>query len=215
VQSRARVLGEQLNPLLTVLPLGMLGSAVLFDLGALISGTVFFAHVALWDMAAGLLAGLVAVGATLVDLIVAPSPSTARRVLALEAAATGSMVVLFGIIWVVRTVAKPVGVDGLFVVEVLALAAGVAGAWLARGIVAGDGLPERRRPSGQPSPYVTTLTYGAPSTYPATPRVAPRQSLPSWYTWPTLPGVYPPAPAAWAAQASSSATLRANPSRPS
>jgi uncharacterized membrane protein len=200
VQSRARVLGEQLNPLLTVLPLGMLGSAVLFDLGALMSTTPFFGRVALWDMAAGLLAGLVAVGATLVDLIVAPSGSSARRVLALEAGTTGSMVLLFGIIWAVRSFAGPSGLDGLFVVEVVALIAGVVGAWFARSIVAGGGLPERQRqhqtedasyratsafvtPHVAPSPYLTAGASPTPS----------RQNLPSWYSMPTLPGVRPPA----------------------
>jgi uncharacterized membrane protein len=138
MRTRARVLGEQLNPLLTVLPLGMLGSAVLFDFGGLIGRFGFFAHVALWDMAAGLIASLVTVVILLVDLIPAPTGSDARRVLGTETAAVGSMAILFLIVWAERSGGDRAGNAGLFVVEVFALAVGLAGAVLARSFVVGQ-----------------------------------------------------------------------------
>src|SRR5262245_19753279 len=89
MQRRARILGEQLNPLLTVLPLGILGTALLCDLGALISGVHFFGRVAFWDMGAGLLVGLLALCGLLVDLVTAPPASFARRMVGVVTLAVG------------------------------------------------------------------------------------------------------------------------------
>ncbi|HEX6870684.1 MAG TPA: DUF2231 domain-containing protein [Micromonosporaceae bacterium] len=148
MHSRVRVLGQPLNPLLTVLPLGILGSALLSDLGALISDTAFFARVAYWDMAAGVIAGIVTLSALLVDLITAPEESHARRVLGWVSGATAAMVVLDGCVWMVRSDHQGVGNGGLFLVELVALALGITGAWVARGLVVGRGLPLEREERG-------------------------------------------------------------------
>ncbi len=158
MQSRVRVLGEQLNPLLTVLPLAILGSAVLFDIGGLASGLLFFARVALWDMAAGLLAGLVAVGALLIDLIAAPARTTARRLLVAETATAGGMVAIFGVVWAIRIDGQLASTLVPVLVEAFAFVTGVVGAWLARGIVVGDGLPE----AGPALPRAYYPAYAAP-----------------------------------------------------
>jgi uncharacterized membrane protein len=142
MQSRARILGEQLNPLLTVLPLGILGTALLCDLGALMSGVHFFGRVALWDMGAGLVVGLLALCGLLVDLVTAPPASFARRIVGVVTLAVASMIVLFGIVWSVRMDTRATGTGPMFLVELIALGAGIAGVWMARGLVIGHGLHE-------------------------------------------------------------------------
>lgn len=168
VHSRVRVMGEQLNPLLTVLPLGVLGSAVLSDLGALMSGVEFFGQVAHWDMAAGLIVGLLALSVLLVDLITAPPETHARRVLAKVSAGSCAMVFLFAVVWTVRAEGNATGSAWLLLVELLALGLGVTGAWLARGWVVDRGLPERiaKRALPErvavPGPLALPWTYGQP-----------------------------------------------------
>jgi uncharacterized membrane protein len=143
MQSRARILGQQLNPLLTILPLGILGSAVLCDLGALMSGVSFFGRVALWDLGAGLVVGLFALCGLLVDLITAPPGGSARRIVGTVTLAVGLMIVLFGIVWSVRADNGTAGSGALFLVELIALGSGIGGVWTARDLVNGEGLQER------------------------------------------------------------------------
>ena len=143
MQSRARILGQQLNPLLTILPLGILGSAVLCDLGALMSGVPFFGRVALWDLGAGLIVGPFALCGLLVDLMTAPPHGPARRIVGTVTVAVGAMIVLFGIVWSVRADNGATGSGALVLVELIALGTGIGGVWTARGLVNGEGLPER------------------------------------------------------------------------
>jgi hypothetical protein len=53
------------------------------------------------------------------------------------------MIVLFGIVWSVRGNGGTPPNPALFLVELVALAVGIAGAWLARGLAVGRGLPTR------------------------------------------------------------------------
>src|SRR5215208_2846148 len=110
--------------MLTVLPLGIIGSAVLVDMGALISGSHLFGRMGHADLTVGLLAGVVSLSAILIDLLTAPVGGAARQALSLVAGLTGGMIATFMVIWSVR-------VDGdrspnglVFLLEVLALAAG-------------------------------------------------------------------------------------------
>ena len=144
---RARVLGQPLNPMLTVLPLGIIGSAVLVDMGALISGSHLFGRMGHADLTVGLLAGVVSLSAILIDLL-RSGRWCRRQALSLVAGLTGGMIATFMVIWSVR-------VDGdrspnglVFLLEVLALAAGVVGAWLVRRLALGYALPDRYEPAG-------------------------------------------------------------------
>ncbi len=141
MHSHAKVLGQPLNPVLTMLPLGILSSAVFADLAALVSGVRLFGTLAHADMVPGLLAGVLALCALLVDLITATPGTMARQVLGVICVAFAAMVVAFTTVWSVRLDGRASG--GLFAIEVLALAAGIAGAWLARGLTVGRGLPRR------------------------------------------------------------------------
>lgn len=140
---RASLLGQPLNPLLTVLPLGILGSAVLVDLGALIGGSRLFGAVALADMAVGLLVAVVSFCAILVDLITAPPGGVERQVLPFVATLTGSMMAVFMVIWSVRTDGDRAASGGMFLLELLALSAGIVAAVLARRLALGHGIPQR------------------------------------------------------------------------
>jgi predicted membrane protein DUF2231 len=141
VHSRARVLGQAVNPVLMLLPLGILASAVLADLGALTSGLSVFATLAHADMVPGLLAGILALCALFVDLITAPPGTMARRVLGVVCALYSASMATFALVWSVRAGDDGVGNGGLFVVEVFAIASGVTAARLARGLSLGRDLP--------------------------------------------------------------------------
>ena len=133
MESRATVLGQPVNPVLMLLPLGILTTAAIADLGAMLSGLRLFATIAHADMIPGLIVGLVALCALLVDLLTARSGTAARAVLTVVCTAFGAAIALFAVIFSVESDVDA-GNAGLFFVELLALASGFAAVWLARGL---------------------------------------------------------------------------------
>lgn len=142
MQSRARVLGQPVNPVLMVLPLAILAIAALADLGAILSGLRLFSTIAQADMVTGLIVGVLAVCALLIDLLTTAPGSVARSVLTVVCVSFGATIVLFTLVWSVESDADA-GNGGLFFIELLALACGGVAVWLARALSVGRGLPKR------------------------------------------------------------------------
>lgn len=125
---------ERLHPVLTLLPVGLMASVVLFDAGAVMSGFSAFGTVAHWDMAMGLMTGLTVLTILLVDLTTALSGTRAQRVLGVVASATAGMVIVFGVIWWARQDGGVLGGAPQLLLEIVALAIGATGVWHARGM---------------------------------------------------------------------------------
>ncbi|MFC0526720.1 DUF2231 domain-containing protein [Phytohabitans kaempferiae] len=134
MQTRLNISGHPVHPLMMTLPLGLIVVAVLFDFGALL-GLGFLGQVGYWTLVAGLFAAILAVGAGLVDLWDVPAGAGKRRVVAYELVNLG-MVALFAIVCLAR-VDNQAGAPtaGIFLVELVALAAGGYGAWLGASMV--------------------------------------------------------------------------------
>jgi len=77
--SRARVLGRPIHPMLIVFPRGLLGTAPVFDLLALVLAEGYWSDVALWMIIAGVLSGLVAAPFGVMDWLAIPSGTRAQR----------------------------------------------------------------------------------------------------------------------------------------
>lgn len=60
MESKAKLFGHPIHPMLIVLPLGGLSAAVVFDIVHLLTDNPLFAEVAFWVMALGILGGLAA-----------------------------------------------------------------------------------------------------------------------------------------------------------
>jgi uncharacterized membrane protein len=133
-----RVLGQPLNPLFTMLPLGLIGSSVLVDLGAAVGQIRFFGVVGRYELGVGLLAGVVSLCTLLVDLVVEPIGTRARQALAAASALTGAMVMVLMIVWSLRGNGDPRPGGSMVLVELLALVAGSVGAARVRLIGSGD-----------------------------------------------------------------------------
>lgn len=130
METRLKISGHPIHPMLMTLPLGILMCAVLFDFGAVVSGFAFLGQVGYWTIVAGLFAAVLAVGAGMVDLWDVPGGAGKRRAVAYQLVNLG-MVALFVLVCMVRveTQARPPA-GAAFGLELLALAAGGCGAWL-------------------------------------------------------------------------------------
>jgi uncharacterized membrane protein len=131
MESRAKLLGHPIHPMLIVVPLGSFIAAVLFDALYLWRGTEGFAMVGYWNIAVGVGGGLLAAVFGLVDWMAIPSGTRAKRIGLMHGGNMVLVVALFAFAWVTRFN----GVDvtpskNVFVLELGALALSAVGGWL-------------------------------------------------------------------------------------
>lgn len=102
MESRAKILGHPVHPLLIVFPLGLLVAAVIFDMLYLVTGSEIFATLAFYNIAAGILGGLLAAVFGLVDWLALPAGTRAKAVGLAHGAGNLIMLVLFVVSWLLR-----------------------------------------------------------------------------------------------------------------
>ena len=102
MESRAKALGHAIHPMLIVFPLGLLSTAVIFDIVYLVTDRSGFAVAAADMIAAGVVGGLVAAVFGLIDWLAVPQGTRAKRVGSLHGLGNVVVVVLFAISWLLR-----------------------------------------------------------------------------------------------------------------
>ncbi|MEV5690233.1 DUF2231 domain-containing protein [Micromonospora globbae] len=131
MESRLKVLGHPVHPMLVMFPIGLLVTAVIFDVVDALGGPDFLGEVAYWNITVGLIGGLLAAMAGAFDLLAIPTGTRAKRVALSHAAANLAVILLFAAIWVVRLNAESRAAGGaLIAIEVVAVAILGVSAWL-------------------------------------------------------------------------------------
>ena len=102
MESKARFLGHSIHPILIVFPLGLLATAVVFDIIYLIWGNRDMASVAYWMMAAGIVGGLIAAPFGLIDWLAIPSGTRAKTIGMLHGISNFVAILLFAGSWWLR-----------------------------------------------------------------------------------------------------------------
>jgi uncharacterized membrane protein len=130
MESKARVLGHPVHPMLIVFPLGLLATSFFFDLIRLAGGGEGFSRSAFFMIAAGVIGGLVAAVFGFVDWLAIPKATRARRVGALHGIGNVVVSVLFILSWAMRY-ADPGAVKGsAIVVSAIGVALALVTGWL-------------------------------------------------------------------------------------
>ena len=131
MESRVRALGHPVHPMLIVFPLGLLVTAVVFDLLHLVSDNEVFGQVGYWNIAAGIIGALLAAATGVADWTKIPADTRAKRVGLMHGAANTVVLLLFVLVWILRSDNPAHTVSGgLFAVEVVAIAISGVAAWL-------------------------------------------------------------------------------------
>lgn len=131
MESRATLAGHPIHPMLIVLPLGLFISAVVFDAVYFWKDLAGFALVAFWNIAAGIVGGLLAAVFGLIDWMAIPAGTRAKRIGLLHGATNVVVVAAFGIAWLSRRNAPDITPSGgIFMLELVALVLGAIGGWL-------------------------------------------------------------------------------------
>ncbi|TDB70391.1 DUF2231 domain-containing protein [Micromonospora sp. KC723] len=131
MESRLKVLGHPVHPMLVMFPLALLVTGALFDIVDAVGGPDFLGEAAYWNITVGLVGGLLAAAAGTVDLLAIPAGTRAKRVALTHAAANVAVVLLFAAVWAVRLSAESRTAGGaLIAIEVVAVALLGISAWL-------------------------------------------------------------------------------------
>jgi uncharacterized membrane protein len=107
MKARARLLGHPVHQMLIVFPLGLLATAVVFDVVALASGNPQWWQISFWVMAAGIAGALLAAPFGLVDWLAIPRGTRARRIGRFHGLGNAVVSLLFLSSWLLRNQAEP------------------------------------------------------------------------------------------------------------
>jgi uncharacterized membrane protein len=106
MESRAKLFGHPIHPMLIVFPLGLFIMAVLADIAYMITDHSSFAAVAYWDIAGGIVGGLVAAVFGFIDWLAIPSKTRAKSIGLYHGVGNVVVVVLFAVSWLTRREAE-------------------------------------------------------------------------------------------------------------
>ncbi|MDQ3881387.1 MAG: DUF2231 domain-containing protein [Chloroflexota bacterium] len=102
METRIKVLGHPVHPMLIVYPLGLFSTAVIFDVLYVITNNDDLAVFSFWAIAAGLVGGLLAAVFGLIDFLAIPGTTRAKRVGMWHGGGNVLVVTLFAISWLMR-----------------------------------------------------------------------------------------------------------------
>ncbi len=105
MESRAKFLGHPIHPMLIVFPLGLLATAVIFDIVALVRSMPSLFQVAYWMIVAGIIGGLVSAPFGLMDWLAIPTGTRARYIGLWHGGGNLVVVLLFAVSWWLRRAA--------------------------------------------------------------------------------------------------------------
>lgn len=102
MKPRVRVFGQPMHQILSVFPLGLLGTSFFFDIAWLVRGRAELATVSWWMIFAGVVGGALAAVFGLIDFSAIPRTTRARRVGMWHGIGTTVVVLLFALSWLLR-----------------------------------------------------------------------------------------------------------------
>jgi uncharacterized membrane protein len=103
METRLKLLGHPVHPMLIVFPLGLLATAVIFDVLYWATGNGDLATFSYWAIPAGLIGGLAAALFGLIDLLAIPGDTRAKRVALFHGGGNVVVLALFATSFVARS----------------------------------------------------------------------------------------------------------------
>src|SRR5690349_2100002 len=130
MESKARLFGHAIHPILIVYPLGLLSTGVIFDVIYLVTGNRTWTTVSFWMIAAGIVGGLLAAVFGLIDYLAIPSGTRASRIGLLHGLTNVFVVILFIASWPLRRNSPEVPSTAAFALSFIGVAGALLGGWL-------------------------------------------------------------------------------------
>ena len=130
MESRFKLFGHALHPMLIVFPLGLLGMAAIFDIIQLAGGTGPWSGVAFYMIGAGVITGLLAAIPGAVDWLAIPSGTRAKSIGLLHGGGNVVVVLLFAGSWFLRRENPVAPATGAYVLSFAGFCIALVTGWL-------------------------------------------------------------------------------------
>ncbi len=130
MESKAKVFGHSVHPMLVVFPLGLFATSFLFDLVRLAGGGEGLSTAAFYMIAAGIIGGLAAAVFGLVDFLAIPAGTRAKTIGAFHGVANVLIVGLFIASWGIRYGDHTAALGGAILLSGLAVLLALVSGWL-------------------------------------------------------------------------------------
>src|SRR5690348_7907120 len=104
-----------------VFPLGLLATAVAFDVVALVQNDNSWYHISFWMIAAGIIGGLLAAVFGLLDWMAIPTATRAKQIGLLHGGSNVLVVLLFIASWFIRRAGDEIPSNGALVLSFIAV----------------------------------------------------------------------------------------------
>jgi uncharacterized membrane protein len=130
MESKVKLAGHPVHPMLVVFPLGLLATAVIFDIIYLVSSNTRWTLAAYYMIGAGVLGGLAAALFGWLDWLGIPSGTRAKRVGLWHGVGNVVVLALFLLSWVLRRANPEAPPTGAIVAGLIGLVLAALTAWL-------------------------------------------------------------------------------------
>lgn len=131
MRAGAKLLGHPIHQMLIVFPLGLLATAVAFDIVALVQSDYSWFGISYWMIAAGIIGGLLAAVFGLIDWIAIPSGTRAKSLGLLHGGTNVLVTLLFIVSWFIRAESDAhVATTAALVCSFLGVGLALVGGWL-------------------------------------------------------------------------------------
>jgi uncharacterized membrane protein len=129
MESKAKILGHAIHPIMIVFPLGLLATAAIFDALYLFTSNSTWPVVAFWMIAAGLIGGLVAALFGLIDYLNIPFGTRAKRIGLYHALVNVAAMILFALSLWLRWAVPEVPTTTALLCSFAGVAVALVGGW--------------------------------------------------------------------------------------
>ena len=130
MESKTKVAGHPVHPMLVVFPLGLLATAIIFDIIYLVSNNSQWTLVAYYMIGAGVIGGLAAAIPGWLDWFAIPGGTRAKRIGLLHGVGNVVVLVLFILSWVLRRDNPEVPPTGAIVAGLVGFVLSAVTGWL-------------------------------------------------------------------------------------
>jgi uncharacterized membrane protein len=131
MESKSKLFGHPIHPMLIVFPLGLFIAAVMFDILYLSTNNTSWAIISFWNIAGGIIGGLLAAIFGFWDWLAIPGNTRAKSVGSLHGFGNVVVIVLFAMSWLLRW-PEPAYVPTVLtlILELIAVGVGTVSGWL-------------------------------------------------------------------------------------
>jgi uncharacterized membrane protein len=130
MESRFKLLGHAVHPMLIVFPLGLLGMAAIFDIIQLVSGAGPWSGIAYYMIGAGVITGLLAAVPGAVDWLAISSNTRAKAIGLWHGGGNVIVVLLFAASWFLRRENPVTPATGAYVLSFAGFCLALVTGWL-------------------------------------------------------------------------------------